>query len=118
MDCWLWFFNVRPSPFPVPLPPYSYCHNIGWWLIEWSGINALLYYGPTIVGSIGLGGDTVTLVVSGGISVVQFLAVLPSIVLIDRLGEFLFSILFLVLVLMMMMLGGMVRQETASSRYI
>ena len=28
-----------------------------------------------------------TLVVSGGISVVQFLACLPSILLIDRLGE-------------------------------
>jgi Sugar (and other) transporter len=58
------------------------------WLSEWSGINALLYYGPTIVQSIGLRGDTVTLLVSGGISVVQFLAVLPSIVFIDRLGKF------------------------------
>jgi len=54
---------------------------------QWSGINALLYYGPTIVQSIGLRGDTVTLLVSGGISVVQFLAVLPAIVLIDRLGR-------------------------------
>ena len=63
-------------------------------LLEWSGINALLYYGPTIVQSIGLGGDTVTLVVSGGISVVQFLACLPSIVLIDRLGTFFLAILF------------------------
>ena len=41
------------------------------WLLEWSGINALLYYGPTLVHSIGLRGDTVTLLVSGGISVVQ-----------------------------------------------
>ena len=35
-----------------------------------------------------------TLVVSGGISVVQFLACLPSIVLIDRLGTFFLAILF------------------------
>ena len=68
------------------------------WLLEWSGINALLYYGPTIVQSIGLQGDTVTLLVSGGISVVQFLAVLPAIVLIDRLGEFLLYLFFSLLI--------------------
>ncbi|KAG6842121.1 hypothetical protein H0H93_004119, partial [Arthromyces matolae] len=55
--------------------------------LEWSGINALLYYGPTIVPSIGLRGDTVTLVVSGGIGIVQFLAVIPAILFIDRLGR-------------------------------
>ena len=54
---------------------------------EWSGINALLYYGPTLVHSIGLRGDTVSLVVSGGIGIVQFIAVLPAIIYIDRWGE-------------------------------
>ncbi|EGO26116.1 hypothetical protein SERLADRAFT_447384 [Serpula lacrymans var. lacrymans S7.9] len=54
---------------------------------QWSGINALLYYGPTLVKNIGLRGDTVTLVVSGGIGIVQFLAVFPAIVLVDRLGR-------------------------------
>ena len=54
--------------------------------VEWSGINALLYYGPTLVHEIGLQGDTVTLVVAGGIGIVQFLAVLPAILYIDRLG--------------------------------
>lgn len=54
---------------------------------QWSGINALLYYGPTLVHSIGLRGDTVTLLVSGGIGVIQLLAVLPAIVYIDRLGR-------------------------------
>lgn len=56
-------------------------------LIEWSGINALLYYGPTLMGELGLQGDRVTLMVSGGIGVVQFVAVLPVIIFIDRLGE-------------------------------
>lgn len=56
-------------------------------LAEWTGINALLYYGPTLVHSVGMRGDTVTLIVSGGIGIVQFLAVLPAIVYIDRLGE-------------------------------
>ncbi|KAH9944779.1 MFS monosaccharide transporter [Amylocystis lapponica] len=54
---------------------------------QWSGINALLYYGPTLVRSLGLQGDDVTLVVSGGIGIVQFFAVLPAIVFIDRLGR-------------------------------
>jgi hypothetical protein len=47
----------------------------------------LLYYGPTLVQSIGLNADTVGLVVSGGIGVVMFLAVVPAILYIDRLGQ-------------------------------
>ncbi|KAJ7454529.1 general substrate transporter [Mycena galericulata] len=54
---------------------------------QWSGINALLYYGPTLVRSIGLQDDTVGLVVSGGIGIVQFLAVAPAVIWIDRLGR-------------------------------
>jgi len=54
---------------------------------QWSGINALLYYGPTLVRSIGMRGDTVTLLVSGGIGIVQFFAVIPAILYIDRLGR-------------------------------
>jgi sugar porter (SP) family MFS transporter len=54
---------------------------------QWSGINALLYYGPTLVESIGMRGDTVTLLVSGGIGIVQFLAVFPAIIFLDRWGR-------------------------------
>jgi len=46
----------------------------------------LLYYGPTIIKSIGLRGDSVTLMVSGGIGIVQFLAVIPAILYIDKWG--------------------------------
>ena len=53
---------------------------------EWSGINALLYYGPTLMRSLGLEGDAVTLTSAGGIGIVQFLAVFPAIAYIDRLG--------------------------------
>ena len=56
-------------------------------ITEWSGINALLYYGPTIIRNVGLEGDTVTLIVSGGIGIVQFLAVIPAIIYIDQLGK-------------------------------
>jgi hypothetical protein len=55
--------------------------------VEWSGINALLYYGPTLMHELGLQGDTVTLMVSGGIGIVQFIAVFPVILYIDRLGK-------------------------------
>ncbi|KAF8626943.1 hypothetical protein AX15_004621 [Amanita polypyramis BW_CC] len=64
---------------------------------QWSGINALLYYGPILVRSVGLGSgkpgggggddDTITLIVSGGIGIVQFLSVVPVIIVIDRLGR-------------------------------
>ncbi|KAK0493038.1 MFS monosaccharide transporter [Armillaria luteobubalina] len=54
---------------------------------QWSGINTLLYYGPILVKSIGLSGEKVTLLVSGGIGVVQFFAVLPAISQIDRIGR-------------------------------
>ncbi|KAH9920932.1 MFS monosaccharide transporter [Fomitopsis serialis] len=54
---------------------------------QWSGINALLYYGPTLMRELGLQGESVTLMVSGGIGIVQFFAVFPAIVFIDRLGR-------------------------------
>jgi hypothetical protein len=54
---------------------------------EWSSINALLYYGPTLVQSIGISGDDVKLIVAGGIRIVQFIAVLPAIIYIDRMGK-------------------------------
>ena len=55
--------------------------------IEWSGINALLYYGPTLVRRMGLTNDVVSLIVSGGIGIVQLFAVLPAIVWIDKVGR-------------------------------
>ncbi|TRM68921.1 major facilitator superfamily domain-containing protein [Schizophyllum amplum] len=54
---------------------------------QWVGINALLYYGPTLVASIGLQGEEMALLVSGGIGIAQFLAVLPAIAYIDRWGR-------------------------------
>jgi hypothetical protein len=55
-------------------------------LSEWTGINALLYYGPSLMKSMGLEGDTILLVGSGFVNIVQFLAVLPAIIYIDHLG--------------------------------
>lgn len=54
---------------------------------QWSGINALLYYGPILMHQIGLGGDTIELIGSGAVGIVQFIAVVPAILFIDRLGR-------------------------------
>ncbi|KAI5117978.1 hypothetical protein M0805_004911 [Coniferiporia weirii] len=54
---------------------------------QWSGINALLYYGPLLMRRVGLEGGTSELLGSGGVGIVQFLAVVPAIMYIDRLGR-------------------------------
>ncbi|KIK97634.1 hypothetical protein PAXRUDRAFT_824743 [Paxillus rubicundulus Ve08.2h10] len=54
---------------------------------QWSGINAFLYYGPTLVRNIGLDGDKVTLLVSGGVGIIQAIAVIPAILYIDKWGR-------------------------------
>ncbi|KAF8450726.1 general substrate transporter [Boletus edulis BED1] len=53
---------------------------------QWSGINALLYYGPTLVRNVGLTGEKVTLFVAGGIGIVQAISVIPVIIYLDRWG--------------------------------
>ena len=47
----------------------------------------MLYYGPTLVLSLGLSGNTVSLLASGGIGVVQFLAVIPALIYLDKWGR-------------------------------
>ncbi|KAH9052955.1 hypothetical protein EDB83DRAFT_2395164 [Lactarius deliciosus] len=54
---------------------------------QWSGINALLYYGPLLMRSLGFDGSTVNLIMAGGVNIVQFLAVLPAILYIDTWGR-------------------------------
>jgi hypothetical protein len=56
-------------------------------LPEWSGINALIYYGPLLMRRLGLNGSTINLLVAGGINIVQFLAVFPAILYIDKWGR-------------------------------
>ncbi|KAF8588878.1 MFS monosaccharide transporter [Ramaria rubella] len=52
---------------------------------QWSGINALLYYGPSLIQRIGFNGDSAILIGSGFINIAQFVAVIPTILYIDRL---------------------------------
>ncbi|ETW83108.1 major facilitator superfamily [Heterobasidion irregulare TC 32-1] len=47
----------------------------------------LIYYGPLLLRSLGLTGNSVDLLVAGGINIVQLVAVLPAIVYIDQWGR-------------------------------
>ncbi|KAJ7348946.1 hexose transport-related protein [Mycena albidolilacea] len=54
---------------------------------QMSGIDAIVYYAPTIFQSLGLGAKTVSLLASGVIGVVFIISTLPAIATIDRVGR-------------------------------
>lgn len=54
---------------------------------QWTGINAILYYAPTIFTSLGLSSNTVSLLATGVVGIAMFLATIPSVLYIDRLGR-------------------------------
>jgi len=55
-------------------------------ITEWSGINALLYYGPSLMAAVGLHDETM-LVMAGLINVIQLIAVVPAIMYLDDWGR-------------------------------
>ena len=54
---------------------------------QWTGINAVLYYAPQIFGGLGLSSNTTSLLATGVVGIVMFLATLPAVLYIDRLGR-------------------------------
>ncbi|KAK7203971.1 putative sugar transporter, high affinity [Myxozyma melibiosi] len=54
---------------------------------QWTGINAVLYYAPFIFQDLGLTGNSVSLLASGVVGVVMFLATIPAVIYIDNLGR-------------------------------
>ncbi|CAK7567702.1 MAG: hypothetical protein SEPTF4163_005670 [Sporothrix epigloea] len=54
---------------------------------QWTGINAVLYYAPTIFQQLGLSGNTTSLLATGVVGVVMFIATIPSVLWIDRIGR-------------------------------
>ncbi|KAJ7221572.1 hexose transport-related protein [Mycena pura] len=54
---------------------------------QMSGIDAIVYYAPTIFESLGLPGKTVSLLAAGVIGVVFIISTLPAIATIDRVGR-------------------------------
>ncbi|KAK0712818.1 general substrate transporter [Lasiosphaeria miniovina] len=54
---------------------------------QWTGINAVLYYAPTIFKQLGLSDNTTSLLATGVVGIVMFLATIPSVLWIDRVGR-------------------------------
>ncbi|KAL2261732.1 hypothetical protein VTK26DRAFT_3500 [Humicola hyalothermophila] len=54
---------------------------------QWTGINAVLYYAPFIFKQLGLSDNTVSLLATGVVGIVMFIATIPSVLWIDRVGR-------------------------------
>ncbi|KAI1810799.1 putative hexose transport-related protein [Poronia punctata] len=54
---------------------------------QWTGINAVLYYAPSIFQSLGLSGTTTSLLATGVVGIVMFIATIPAVLWIDRVGR-------------------------------
>ncbi|KAJ6619789.1 general substrate transporter [Mycena sp. CBHHK59/15] len=54
---------------------------------QWTGINAILYYAPSIFKSLGLTGNTTGLLATGVVGIAMFLATIPAVIWVDQLGR-------------------------------
>jgi MFS family permease len=54
---------------------------------QWTGVNFILYYAPFIFQSIGLTGNSISLLASGVVGIVMFLATIPAVLYVDKWGR-------------------------------
>ncbi|KAL2138250.1 hypothetical protein VTI28DRAFT_7193 [Corynascus sepedonium] len=54
---------------------------------QWTGINAVLYYAPFIFEQLGLDLNTTSLLATGVVGIVMFIATIPAVLWIDRAGR-------------------------------
>lgn len=54
---------------------------------QWTGINAVLYYAPQIFQQLGMSDNTTSLLATGVVGVVMFLATIPAVLWIDKVGR-------------------------------
>jgi sugar porter (SP) family MFS transporter len=54
---------------------------------QWTGINAVLYYAPSIFKQLGLSDNTTGLLATGVVGIVMFLFTIPAVLYIDRVGR-------------------------------
>ncbi|KAH9908851.1 putative hexose transport-related protein [Xylariomycetidae sp. FL2044] len=54
---------------------------------QWTGINAVLYYAPSIFNQLGLSGNTTSLLATGVVGIVMFIFTIPAVLYIDRVGR-------------------------------
>ncbi|BEJ16987.1 hypothetical protein CspHIS471_0603880 [Cutaneotrichosporon sp. HIS471] len=56
-------------------------------LQQWTGINAIIYYAPTIFAQLGLTGNTIGLLATGLVGVVNFVFTFPAVMFVDSIGR-------------------------------
>ncbi|KAJ4374310.1 hypothetical protein N0V83_003051 [Neocucurbitaria cava] len=54
---------------------------------QWTGINAILYYAPTIFQGLGLSSTSVSLLATGVVGIVMFIATIPAVMYVDSWGR-------------------------------
>ncbi|CDO74961.1 hypothetical protein BN946_scf184945.g33 [Trametes cinnabarina] len=54
---------------------------------QWTGVNAILYYAPSIFKDLGLDGTTNSLLATGVVGIVMFLATIPAVIWVDKIGR-------------------------------
>ncbi|EMG48521.1 hypothetical protein G210_0901 [Candida maltosa Xu316] len=54
---------------------------------QWTGVNFVLYYAPFIFASLGLSGQTTSLLASGVVGIVMFVCTIPAILWVDKVGR-------------------------------
>lgn len=54
---------------------------------QWTGINAVLYYAPTIFENLGLDQTGVSLLATGVVGIVMFIATIPAVMYVDSWGR-------------------------------
>jgi len=54
---------------------------------QWTGINAVLYYAPTIFKGLGLSSNSVSLLATGVVGIVMFIATIPAVMYVDSWGR-------------------------------
>ena len=52
-----------------------------------TGINAIIYYAPSIFTAVGLSGNSVDLLATGVVGIINFLFTIPAIMFIDRFAS-------------------------------
>jgi sugar porter (SP) family MFS transporter len=56
-------------------------------LQQWSGINAIIYYAPTIFEQVGLTGGTISLLATGVVGIVNLVFTIPAVLYVDNFGR-------------------------------
>ena len=54
---------------------------------QWTGINAVLYYAPSMFSQLGISSNTTSLLATGVVGIVIFLATILAVLYVDRLGR-------------------------------